>query len=51
MGGKKSAITNHIKALRKANGMSQQALADAIGATRQTGAHSGLLDYPTPLHK
>ena len=36
MGGKKSAITNHIKAMRKESGMSQQALADAIGATRQT---------------
>lgn len=36
MGGKKTTITNRIKALRKARGLSQQALADAVGATRQT---------------
>ncbi|MEM7731087.1 MAG: helix-turn-helix transcriptional regulator [Pseudomonadota bacterium] len=36
MGGKKSAITNDIRSLRKACGLSQQALADAVGATRQT---------------
>ena len=36
MGGKSSAITNSIKELRKSAGLSQQALADAVGATRQT---------------
>ena len=36
MGGKASTITNAIKKLRKSAGLSQQALADAVGATRQT---------------
>ena len=36
MGGKASTITNAIKELRKSAGLSQQALADAVGATRQT---------------
>lgn len=36
MGGKKTSISNDIKGLRKEIGMSQQALADAVGATRQT---------------
>lgn len=35
--GKRPPITNRIKALREARGgLSQQALADAIGVTRQT---------------
>ena len=35
--GKLPPITNRVKALREAHGqMSQQALADAIGVTRQT---------------
>lgn len=35
--GKVAPITNRVKALREAHGgMSQQALADAIGVTRQT---------------
>ena len=36
MGGKATQITNSIKDLRKSAGLSQAALADAIGATRQT---------------
>ncbi|WP_298914106.1 helix-turn-helix transcriptional regulator [uncultured Algimonas sp.] len=36
MGGKATTITNAVKALRKEAGLSQQALADAVGATRQT---------------
>ena len=35
--GKSPPITNRVRELREANGpMSQQALADAIGVTRQT---------------
>lgn len=35
--GKSPPITNQVRELREANGsMSQQALADAIGVTRQT---------------
>ncbi|HTN15647.1 MAG TPA: helix-turn-helix transcriptional regulator [Sphingomonadaceae bacterium] len=35
--GKRPPITNRVRALREAHGgMSQQALADAIGVTRQT---------------
>ena len=36
MGGKKTSISNRIKDLRKEAGLSQQSLADAVGATRQT---------------
>lgn len=33
---KKGHVSNRIRALRQARGLSQQALADAVGATRQT---------------
>jgi len=37
MGGKKTAITNHIKRVRLARtDLSQAALAERVGATRQT---------------
>ncbi|MGB6230176.1 MAG: helix-turn-helix transcriptional regulator [Litorimonas sp.] len=36
MGGKSTTLVNRVKELRKARGLSQQALADAVGATRQT---------------
>lgn len=37
MGGKKTSITNHIKRVRLARTeLSQAALAEAVGATRQT---------------
>lgn len=37
MGGKKTAITNHIKRVRLAHSdLSQAALAERVGATRQT---------------
>lgn len=37
MGGKKTAITNHIKRVRLARSdLSQAALAERVGATRQT---------------
>ncbi len=36
MGGKKTRITNHIKQLRTALGLSQAELAGRVGATRQT---------------
>jgi putative transcriptional regulator len=36
MGGKRSSIANVIRELRKEAGLSQVALAEAIGATRQT---------------
>lgn len=37
MGGKKTSITNHIKRVRLARtDLSQAALADRVGATRQT---------------
>ena len=37
MGGKKTSITNHIKRVRLARTeLSQVALAEAVGATRQT---------------
>ena len=37
MGGKKTAITNHIKRVRLARtNLSQAALAERVGATRQT---------------
>ena len=36
MGGKASSITNRIREARKAAGLSQAALADAVGASRQT---------------
>lgn len=37
MGGKKTTITNHIKRVRLARSdMSQAALAERVGATRQT---------------
>jgi len=36
MGGKRTSIGNVIKAQRKAAGLSQVALAEAVGATRQT---------------
>lgn len=36
MGGKATLITNGIRELRKEAGLSQQALAEAVGATRQT---------------
>ena len=36
MGGKASSIQNRIREMRKAAGLSQAALAEAIGATRQT---------------
>ena len=36
MGGKASAITNDIRVRRKLAGLSQAALAEAVGATRQT---------------
>ena len=37
MGGKKTSITNHIKRVRLARtDLSQVALAEAVGATRQT---------------
>ncbi|GLQ20110.1 helix-turn-helix transcriptional regulator [Algimonas porphyrae] len=36
MGGKKSRITNRVRDSRKAAGLSQAALGDHVGATRQT---------------
>lgn len=36
MGGKTTTIANRVRELRKARGLSQQALADAVGVTRQT---------------
>ena len=36
MGGKSSSIANSIKEFRKSAGLSQQGLAEAVGATRQT---------------
>lgn len=36
MGGKATLITNGIRELRKKAGLSQQGLAEAVGATRQT---------------
>ena len=36
MGGKRSNIRNHVKAMRGELGLSQAKLAEAIGATRQT---------------
>ncbi len=36
MGGKRSAITNTVKAHRSDKGLSQAKLADAAGVTRQT---------------
>ncbi len=35
-GGAKGRVVNSIRALRTARGLTQQALADAAGATRQT---------------
>ena len=36
MGGKASTLANRIREARKAAGLSQVALADAVGASRQT---------------
>ncbi len=36
MGGKRSSITNSVRERRKDAGLSQQALGNAVGVTRQT---------------
>lgn len=36
MGGKRSSITNKVRERRKDAGLSQQALGNAVGVTRQT---------------